>query len=59
MLILAAGEKPRQQADLASMIKSDIPFFTQMLGLSGEQQVKLGLWLEFAQGGNLGRLKDM
>ena len=59
------GDKPKPKSttsnasDLSNNIKADLPFFAKMLDLSAEQQVKLGLYLEFANTGSLGRLKDM
>lgn len=59
------GDKPKAKSttsnasDLSNSIKADLPFFAKMLDLSGEQQVKLGLYLEFANTGSLGRLRDM
>jgi hypothetical protein len=60
VLTYIAGDKARQQtADMGSAIKQDLSFFSDLLGLSAEQKVKLGLYLEFATGGNLARLKEM
>lgn len=59
-----SSTKPKPQtksnaADLSAQINLDLPFFSQMLDLTAEQQVKLNLYLEFAVAGNIGRLKDM